>query len=88
MATLQLKVEDDIKLQATKLFHKLGITTTSAVNMFLHQAVMNNGLPFAVKINDNYNQTTLYAMDDVLDNKNISKGYKSAKVMLSDMLGD
>jgi DNA-damage-inducible protein J len=32
------------------LFEKIGINTTDAVNMFFHQVVLHNGLPFEVKI--------------------------------------
>lgn len=33
---------------AAKLFSKLGISTTQAVNMFLKQAVRKQGIPFEV----------------------------------------
>lgn len=44
--TLQICVEDELKEKSDALFKALGTDTTSAIRMFLTQAVANNGLPF------------------------------------------
>ena len=41
---MERKTRDD----AAKLFSKLGISTTQAINMFLKQAVWEQGIPFEV----------------------------------------
>ena len=41
---MERKTRDD----AAKLFSKLGISTTQAINMFLKQAVREQGIPFEV----------------------------------------
>lgn len=41
---MERKTRDD----ATKLFSELGISTTQAINMFLKQAVREQGIPFEV----------------------------------------
>ena len=52
MATVQtqIRIEEDVKKQAVELFNQLGIDMSSAVNMFLRQAIMRGGLPFSVEI--------------------------------------
>jgi maltose O-acetyltransferase len=50
----QIRIEEDVKKQAMELFSQLGIDMSSAVNMFLRQAIMRGGLPFNVEI-PNYN---------------------------------
>lgn len=47
--TIQVRVEDDLKRKADLLFKDLGTDTTSAIRMFLTQAVANNGFPFEIK---------------------------------------
>ena len=46
----QIRIEEDLKKQAVELFSQLGIDMSSAVNMFLKQAVMRRGLPFNVEL--------------------------------------
>ena len=52
MATVQtqIRIEEDVKKQAMESFNQLGIDMSSAVNMFLRQAIMRGGLPFSVGI--------------------------------------
>ncbi len=45
-ATLSIRIEPKAKLQAEKIFAKLGITLSEAVNMFIHQSIVERGLPF------------------------------------------
>ena len=40
------------KTKADELFRDLGTDTTTAIRMFLTQAVANNGFPFEIKRND------------------------------------
>ncbi len=49
MATLQIRIDDDLKSKADDLFKELGTDTTTAVRMFLTQAVDCNGFPFEIK---------------------------------------
>ena len=77
-APTQIRIDSDIKKQATSLFNSLGLDMSGAVNLFLHQCVLRGGLPFSVEI-PNYSKSTLDAMAEA---KSISrdsnvKGYSS-----------
>ena len=52
MATeqVQIRIDENLKKQATELFSQLGIDMSSAMNIFLRQCVMRRGLPFDVVI--------------------------------------
>ena len=65
MATVptQIRIDADIKKQATDLFNDLGLDMSSAVNLFLHQCVLRGGLPFRVEM-PRYTQRTLDAMNE------------------------
>ena len=62
-APTQIRIDADIKKQATDLFNDLGLDMSSAVNLFLHQCVLRGGLPFRVEM-PRYTQRTLDAMDE------------------------
>ena len=62
-APTQIRIDADIKKQATDLFNDLGLDMSSAVNLFLHQCVLRGGLPFGVEM-PRYTQRTLDAMDE------------------------
>ena len=49
------------KNKAEKLFDALGLNMTTAVNIFLRQAIRENGIPFEVKLNMP-NETTASAI--------------------------
>lgn len=48
-STIQVRVDDDLKIKSDNLFRELGTDTTTAIRMFLTQAVANNGFPFEIK---------------------------------------
>ena len=50
MGVLQVRVDDELKKQATEIFNELGIDLSTAVRMFLKKAVLEKGLPFDAKI--------------------------------------
>ena len=47
--TIQIRVDDALKQQSDSLFRDLGTDTTSAIRMFLHQAIACKGFPFEIK---------------------------------------
>ena len=49
MATMNIRVDDALKSQAETLFADLGMNMTTAVNVFLKQAVRVGGIPFELR---------------------------------------
>ena len=50
-STIQVRVDDDLKKKSDNLFKDLGTDTTTAIRIFLTQAVAHNGFPFEIKKN-------------------------------------
>ena len=48
-STIQIRVDDELKAKSDRLFRDLGTDTTTAVRIFLTQAVAYNGFPFEIK---------------------------------------
>ena len=65
MATTNLNIRTDkeIKDQADKIFSELGLSMTTAINIFLRTTIRENGIPFALKL-DVPNETTAAAIKE------------------------
>ena len=48
--SLNIKVNRDLKKQADLLFAEMGMTLTTAVNIFIRQAVLEQAIPFRIYI--------------------------------------
>ena len=49
-ANLYARIEPDVKEQAEMILNALGVPASSAITMFYKQIILNNGLPFDVKL--------------------------------------
>ena len=59
--TLSVRIDSEIKQECEELFGQLGMTLTTAINVFLRQSLHTGGLPFEVKM-PRPNQETIAAM--------------------------
>ena len=75
---INIRTDADIKASAERLFEALGLTMSTAVNIFLRQAIRQGGLPFEVKL-DIPNETTAAAIREgrsLMQDKD-ARGYKN-----------
>ena len=73
---LNIKTDRSIKEQAEHVFSELGLNMTTAVNMFLRASIIENGIPFELKM-EKPNKTTVAAIEEgrrIASDPNI-KGY-------------
>lgn len=59
----QIRIDSDVKRQATALFESLGLDMSSAVNIFLRQCLYRDGLPFTIE-RPHYSQELLDAIEE------------------------
>ena len=50
LTSLNIKVNRDLKKQADTLFNEMGMTLTTAVNIFIRQAVLEQAIPFRIYV--------------------------------------
>ena len=89
-STIQVRVDDDLKTRSDALFKDLGTDTTTAIRMFLTQALAVNGFPFEIKrVSANpYKSLTEHEMLDKLEKsrEHASQGkYRNATEVSRDM---
>jgi len=49
-SSIYTRVEPELKEQVEQVLSKLGIPMANAINLFLHQVVLQDGIPFEVKL--------------------------------------
>ena len=87
-ATIAFRVAPEIKRRADLLFNRLGMTTSTGMNVLLMQTLEHRGFPFPITLDKDAeipNETTLAAIDDLDSNRNLSR-YDSVDAMLKDVL--
>lgn len=87
-STIQVRVEDELKKKSDALFRDLGTDTTTAIRMFLTQAVAANGFPFEIKRYAAADPYTPMTEEEVLGylKKSREQGkYRDADSVISDM---
>ncbi|WP_347490613.1 type II toxin-antitoxin system RelB/DinJ family antitoxin [Desulfoscipio sp. XC116] len=88
--TLHIRVESAVKAGVEATLKTLGLSTTEAINIFLHQVILAGGLPFEVK-NPQYNAETLAAIQearDIIAGKVPAKSYNSVAELMEDLNSD
>lgn len=88
MATVptQIRIDEDLKKQASELFGQLGMDMSSAMNIFLRQCVLRGGLPFSVEF-PNYKPEVIASMEEArrMSKDPDIKKYNSFSEALEDM---
>ena len=49
-ATLQVRMDSELKEQAEKLYKDMGTSLAEAVRIFARQSVQENGMPFQIRV--------------------------------------
>ena len=78
------RVDDDLKKQADSLFAELGMSLSTAFNVFLRQSVREQQLPFAVTKNTP-NAVTLAAMDAAEKGEDINGPFDSIADLMEEL---
>jgi DNA-damage-inducible protein J len=80
-ATLTIRTNKALKEEVGRILNRLGLTHSSAVNIFYRQVAANNGIPFEVKIP---NKETLKALENSRNRKNLTT-YKDSDELFEDL---
>ena len=81
---INIRVDEDVKRKAEAIFNELGLNLSSAMNMFLRYSIRYGGIPFDLRI-EMPNEETQATIDDVNNNRNMSKTFDSVKALMEDL---
>ena len=82
--TLHIRIEPSVKQRAEETLKDLGLSITEAINVFLNQVILNDGIPFEIK-KPRYNKETIQAIEDTKSSKNLSKSFDNVKEMFEEL---
>jgi DNA-damage-inducible protein J len=90
MATIQIRIDDNMKSAADSLFAALGLDTSTAVRMFISAALEHDGIPFEVKrVSERKPNAELReAMEDIRLGRNLFGPFDTAEEAVRSMLED
>lgn len=77
MANINIRTDEEVKEQAEQIVNALGISLSSAINAFLRQVIIHQGIPFDIKLIPN--EITLKALEegDKISEDSKTKRYKN-----------
>lgn len=81
---LNIRVDSDLKKKAEAVYSELGMSLSTAMNVFLRSSVRYGGIPFDLRL-DAFNAETLAAMDDVNSGRGLSKTFDSVDSLMEDL---
>jgi DNA-damage-inducible protein J len=81
---INIKTDSVLKKNAEVLFEELGMNMSTALNIFLRQAVRENRIPFEITGNVP-NTETIKAMEDVKANRNMSPAFDNMEDLVNSL---
>jgi len=78
-AMIRARTDEKLKEQVEHIFHRLGMTTTEAINLFYRQVRVHRGLPFLVRLPNAETRRTLEKSargEDVIESKDADDLFK------------
>lgn len=80
-----IRIDENIKKQFDSLCNELGLTMSTAINIFVRRVIREQRIPFALSLND-YNEETRKAIEDAENGIGLSKAYTNVDEMMNDLL--
>ena len=80
--SMSIRLDSEVKEQAQQVFNNLGMDMTTAINIFLRQAIQYQGLPFDVRLDEN--RKLLEVLTDLDQNRNMSQSFESVSDLMED----
>ncbi len=82
-----IKIDPVLKQESQALFESFGLSLSTAVNMFLRQAVREQAIPFRIGT-PSPNLETLKAIEDARNGIGLSRGFSSVAELMEDLDAD
>ncbi|VKX35052.1 addiction module antitoxin, RelB/DinJ family [Streptococcus pneumoniae] len=81
--SISIRLDSEVKEQAQQVFSNLGMDMTTAINIFLRQAIQYQGLPFDVRLDEN--RKLLQVLTDLDQNRNMSQSFELVSDLMEDL---
>lgn len=78
MAQISLRVDDDVKRGAEQTFDAIGLSMSTAINVFLKKVARERRIPFELSADPFYSESNMRYLEKKLE------GYKAGRLHLSE----
>jgi DNA-damage-inducible protein J len=82
--SMTIRMNKEVKQQAQQIFAELGMDMTTAVNVFLRQAIRTQGFPFDITLKTP-NSMTMAAIKGSYDKKDMQGPFDSIGLLMEDL---
>ena len=73
MAQVNIRIDDDLKAKADRLFDELGLNMTTAMQIFLKASIRHHGIPFEVTTDPFYSESNLKVLEQSICDADMGK---------------
>lgn len=81
MANVSIRVDDMIKKQVEDICEELGLSLSTATNLFYKKMISYGGIPFELRVDPFYNKENQAHLETVINNYNTGKSRLIQKTM-------
>ena len=87
MAQINIRIDDNLKVQAETLFAELGLNISTAFNVFIRQSIRQGGIPFEIttQVDPFFSEANIRMLSESIreanEDKFISKSFDDLKEM-------
>lgn len=81
--SMTIRIDTNLKKEAETLFKNLGLSMTTAVNIFAAQAVREQRIPFEIGMAPN--EETMEVFDEASKNINMSKTFNTVDELMEEL---
>lgn len=89
-SNVTIRMDSDVKRECEGIYGALGVSLSTAINVFLRKSIREGGFPFDVRLDDRPNRETRAALleADRIAKDPTAKRYHSTKKLFADLERD
>lgn len=73
MANVSIRVDDAVKQRAESICSELGMSLSTATNLFYKKLISYGGIPFELRVDPFYSESNMEHLEKVISNYNYGK---------------
>ncbi|MBU0458132.1 type II toxin-antitoxin system RelB/DinJ family antitoxin [Patescibacteria group bacterium] len=87
-STIQIRTDEKLKKQVQQILEELGLDLSSAINLYLQQIIISEGIPFQIRTRNGFTlQQEQKMLREIEEAKKNGKRFDSVDEMFDDIIG-
>ena len=75
MAQISLRIDDDVKRNAERTLEDIGLSMSTAINVFLKKVARENRIPFELNADPVYSESNMRHLDQIMSDVKDGKAH-------------